>query len=145
MEITEEALVRDFARATLVLQCLRDLGVRVSIDDFCTKYSSLVQLKRLPVDELKIDRSFVMELPQDRDDAAIVRSTLDLAHRLGLEVVAEGVESAAALDWLAAHGCERAQGFYMSRPMPAEAFGAWVRRYAGNGQATRQVTQAEAV
>ncbi|MCQ3933610.1 MAG: GGDEF domain-containing protein, partial [Gammaproteobacteria bacterium] len=138
-------LVRDFARATLVLQCLRDLGVRVSIDDFGTKYSSLVQLKRLPVDELKIDRSFVMELPQDRDDAAIVRSTLDLAHRLGLEVVAEGVESAAALDWLAAHGCERAQGFYISRPMPAESFGAWVRRYAGNGQATRQVTQAEAV
>lgn len=145
VEITEEALVRDFARATLVLQCLRDLGVRVSIDDFGTKYSSLVQLKRLPVDELKIDRSFVMELPQDRDDAAIVRSTLDLAHRLGLEVVAEGVESAAALDWLAAHGCERAQGFYISRPMPAESFGAWVRRYAGNGQATRQVTRAEAV
>lgn len=145
VEITEEALVRDFARATLVLQCLRDLGVRVSIDDFGTKYSSLVQLKRLPVDELKIDRAFVMELPQDRDDAAIVRSTLDLAHRLGLEVVAEGVESVAALDWLAAHGCERAQGFYISRPMPAEAFGAWVRRYAGNGRATRQVTRAEAV
>ena len=145
VEITEEALVRDFARATLVLQCLRDLGVRVSIDDFGTKYSSLVQLKRLPVDELKIDRAFVMELPQDRDDAAIVRSTLDLAHSLGLEVVAEGVESPAALDWLAAHGCERAQGFYISRPMPAEAFGAWARRYGSNGQATGQVTRAEAV
>lgn len=145
VEITEEALVRDFGRATLVLQCLRDLGVRVSIDDFGTKYSSLVQLKRLPVDELKIDRAFVMELPQDRDDAAIVRSTLDLAHRLGLEVVAEGVESPAALDWLAAHGCERAQGFYISRPMPAEAFGAWVRRYGSNAQAAGQVTRAEAV
>ncbi|CAG0940906.1 putative signaling protein [Gammaproteobacteria bacterium] len=145
VEITEEALVRDFARATLVLECLRDLGVRVSIDDFGTKYSSLAQLKRLPVDELKIDRTFVMELPQDRDDAAIVRSTLDLAHSLSLEVVAEGVESPAALQWLAAHGCERAQGFHISRPMPAEAFGNWVRRYGSNAEHAGHIARAEAV
>ncbi len=130
LEITEEALVRDFSRATLVLQCLRDLGARISIDDFGTGYSSLAQIKNLPVDELKIDRSFVMGLPQDRADAAIVHVAVDLAHSLGLEVVAEGVETASALQWLADHGCERAQGFLFSRPMPAEAFGEWVARYA---------------
>ena len=129
LEITEKALVRDFSRATLVLQCLRDLGARISIDDFGTGYSSLGQVRHLPVDELKIDRSFVMELPQNRDDAAIVKTAVELAHNLGLEVVAEGVETPAALRWLAAHGCERAQGFLISRPMPAEAFGAWVARH----------------
>jgi diguanylate cyclase (GGDEF)-like protein len=129
LEITEEALVRDFAGATLVLQCLRELGVRVSIDDFGTGYSSLAQIRHLPVDEIKIDRTFVMSLPQDRQDAAIVRAAIDLAHSLGLEVVAEGVEAPPALRWLAAHGCERAQGFLVSRPMPAEAFGEWLTRY----------------
>ncbi len=129
LEVTEEALVRDFSRATLVLQCLRDLGARISIDDFGTGYSSLSQIKNLPVDELKIDRSFVMELPQNRADAAIVRAAVDLAHDLGLEVVAEGVETLPALRWLADRGCESAQGFLISRPMPAEAFGDWVTRY----------------
>jgi len=129
VELTEEALVRDFSRATAVLQGLKDLGVRVSIDDFGTGYSSLARIKHLPVDELKIDRSFVMELPRDQGDAAIIRTVLDLAHSLGLEVVAEGVESAPALQWLAAHGCEQAQGFHISRPMPAEAFGEWAGRY----------------
>lgn len=135
LEITEEALVRDFSRATLVLQCLRDLGVRIAIDDFGTGYSSLSQLKNLPVDELKIDRSFVMGLPRDRADSAIVRATVDLAHDLGLQVVAEGIESPAALRWLAEHGCECAQGFLISRPMPAEAFGDWVTRYHASGTA----------
>jgi diguanylate cyclase (GGDEF)-like protein len=130
LEITEEALVRDFAHATLVLQSLRDLGTRISIDDFGTGYSSLAQIRHLPVDELKIDRSFVMGLPESDQDAAIVRSTVDLAHSLGLEVVAEGVETRGALNWLAAQGCERAQGFLISRPMPAEDFALWVRRYA---------------
>jgi len=129
LEITEQALVRDFQRATLVLECLRDLGIQVSIDDFGTGYSSLAQIKHLPVDELKIDRSFVMELPGNGDDAAIVRASIDLAHNLGLEVLAEGVETRAALDWLRAQGCERAQGFLISRPMPAEQFGTWVRNY----------------
>jgi len=129
VELTEEALVRDFSRATAVLQGLKDLGVRVSIDDFGTGYSSLARIKHLPVDELKIDRSFVMELPRDQGDAAIIRTVLDLAHSLGLEVVAEGVESAPALQWLAAHGCEQAQGFHISRPMPAEAFSEWAGRY----------------
>lgn len=130
VEITEEALVRDFAHASLVLQCLRDLGVRISIDDFGTGYSSLAQIKRLPVDELKIDRSFVIGLPDSPHDTAIVRLAVDLAHSMGLEVVAEGVESQPALAWLTAHGCERAQGYLIARPMPAEAFGAWVAAYA---------------
>jgi diguanylate cyclase (GGDEF)-like protein len=129
LEVTEEALVRDFSRATLVLQCLRDLGVRISIDDFGTGYSSLSQIKNLPVDEIKIDRAFVMELPENRADAAIVRAAVDLAHDLGLEVVAEGVEKEPAMRWLAERGCEGAQGFLISRPMPAEAFGEWVARH----------------
>lgn len=129
LEVTEEALVQDFSRATLVLQCLRDLGVRIAIDDFGTGYSSLGQIRNLPVDELKIDRTFVMQLPDSRDDAAIVSAALDLAHKLGLEVVAEGVETAAALSWLTAHGCETVQGFLISRPMPAEALSDWVHRY----------------
>jgi EAL domain-containing protein (putative c-di-GMP-specific phosphodiesterase class I) len=139
LEITEEALVRDFAGANLVLQYLRELGVRVAIDDFGTGYSSLAQIRHLPVDEIKIDRTFVMNLPQDRQDAAIVRAAIDLAHSLGLEVVAEGVEAPPALRWLAAHGCERAQGFLVSRPMPAEAFGGWLTRYrhAATGGAAR--------
>ncbi len=129
LEITEQAVVRDFERATLVLQCLRDLGIRISIDDFGTGYSSLAQLKHLPVDELKIDRSFVMDLPGNRDDAAIVRLAIGLAHNLGLEVLAEGVETAPALQWLRAEGCEQAQGFLIGKPMPAEKFSAWVRNY----------------
>jgi diguanylate cyclase (GGDEF)-like protein len=129
LEVTEQAVVRDSQNAMLVLECLRDLGIRISIDDFGTGYSSLAQLKHLPADELKIDRSFVMELPGNREDAAIVRTAIDLAHNLGLQVLAEGVEAQQALQWLKAHGCEQAQGFLISKPMPAEEFCAWVRRY----------------
>lgn len=138
LEVTEEALVRDFARTTLVLQCLRDLGTQIAIDDFGTGYSSLSQIKNLPVDEVKIDRAFVMELPDNRADAAIVRSALTLAHDLGLSVVAEGVETEAALRWLATHGCENAQGFLISRPMPAESFVAWVRQRSRITGATQE-------
>ena len=112
-----------------MLECLRDLGIGISIDDFGTGYSSLAHLKHLPADELKIDRSFVMDLPGNKDDAAIVRAAIDLAHNLGLTVLAEGVETHSALQWLQAHGCEQAQGFLISQPMPAEEFCAWVRRY----------------
>ncbi len=129
LEITEEALVRDFAHANLVLECLREMGIKVSIDDFGTGYSSLAQIKNLPVDELKIDRSFVMELPDNRADAAIVHAAIELGHSLGLEVLAEGIETQDALDWLTAQGCERAQGYLISRPMPAEGFCKWVARY----------------
>jgi len=129
LEVTEQAVVRDSQNAMLVLECLRDLGIRISIDDFGTGYSSLAQLKHLPADELKIDRSFVMELPGNKEDAAIVRTAIDLAHNLDLQVLAEGVETPQALQWLKTHGCEQAQGFLISKPMPAEEFFAWVRRY----------------
>jgi len=106
-------------RAEATLNQLSAAGFKLSIDDFGTGYSSLAYLKRLPVDELKIDRSFVMAMEQDEDDAKIVRSTIDLAHNLGLTVVAEGVENAAVLTRLAALHCDEAQGFHMSRPIPA--------------------------
>lgn len=141
-EITEQAVVGDFQRATLVLECLRDLGIRIAIDDFGTGYSSLAQIKHLPVDELKIDRSFVMDLPGNSNDAAIVRASIDLAHNLGLEVLAEGVETRPALEWLQAQGCEQAQGFLISRPMPAEKFIDWVRSYepeAARGSAVLRI------
>ncbi len=129
LEITEQALVHDLEHASRILCCLRNLGAKIAIDDFGTGYSSLVQIKNLPVDEVKIDRAFVMELPGNRADVAIVRSAIELAHNLGMRVVAEGVENRATLRWLAAHGCEQAQGFLIAKPMPAEQISAWVENY----------------
>ena len=126
LEVTEEMFVRDLDRAALLLQMLRDFGVRVAIDDFGTGYSSLGQIKHLPVDELKIDKSFVMPLPSGEEDAAIVSAAIQIAHTLGLTSVAEGVESEAALQWLTARGCEIAQGYFIARPMPASEFCGWV-------------------
>jgi len=100
--------------------------VRLSIDDFGTGYSSLAYLKRLPVDEVKLDKSLVLGLTSDPDDEAIVRSTVDLARNLGLRMVAEGVEDQATWDALAAMGCELAQGYHLARPMPAGEATAWL-------------------
>jgi len=94
------------------------LGVRLSIDDFGTGYSSLGYLKQLPVDELKVDKSFVLNMAKDENDASIVRATVSLAHDLGLEVVAEGVEDQASQDALSNMGCEYIQGYHIARPMP---------------------------
>lgn len=143
LEITEEAVVLDFKHATLILECLRDLGIRIAVDDFGTGYSSLSLIKRLPVDELKIDRTFVTNLPVDTDDVAIVTAAISLAHNLGLQVIAEGVETQAALEWLADHGCEQAQGFLIGKPMPAEDFPAWACSYATEG-ARRMASDASA-
>jgi diguanylate cyclase (GGDEF)-like protein len=126
IEITESSLMADAARAMDVLTRLRNMGVGISIDDFGTGYSSLAYLKRLPVDELKIDKSFVLHMAGDDNDAAIVRSTIGLAHDLGLRVVAEGIEDQATWDLLVALGCDIAQGYYISRPQPAARLGEWL-------------------
>src|SRR3954471_21173780 len=120
LEITESMLMTDPARAEATITRLRQIGLSLSIDDFGTGYSSLANLKRLPVDAIKIDKSFVMEMAVDASDAAIVRSTIELAHNLGLQVVAEGVESEDAWRHLEALGCDYAQGYYLARPLPAD-------------------------
>jgi diguanylate cyclase (GGDEF)-like protein len=135
LEITESAIMDEPQRAEATLNALSAAGYKLSIDDFGTGYSSLAYLKRLPVDELKIDKSFVMAMEADEDDAKIVRSTIDLAHNLGLSVVAEGVENAAVMARLAALDCDEGQGYHMSRPLPAAEMGAfaakWARRLQG--------------
>jgi EAL domain-containing protein (putative c-di-GMP-specific phosphodiesterase class I) len=125
-EITESAMLTDPIRAKLVLDRLAAIGIRISIDDFGTGYSSLQYLKRLPATEIKIDRSFVMQMDVDEEDEAIVRSTIDLAKNLGLDVVAEGVESKAIWDRLQKLGCTIAQGYYLSPPVPADDVRTWL-------------------
>jgi diguanylate cyclase (GGDEF)-like protein len=120
LEVTESAVMSDSARCMDVLQRLHDLGVRLSIDDFGTGYSSMSYLRRLPVDELKIDRSFVLGMCTTQQDAVLVRTAIDLGHNLGLTVVAEGVEGAEHVDALRVLGCDIAQGYHFARPMPAD-------------------------
>jgi EAL domain-containing protein (putative c-di-GMP-specific phosphodiesterase class I) len=129
LEITESAIMDDPQRAEATLNRLAERGYKLSIDDFGTGYSSLAYLKRLPVHELKIDKSFVMAMESDEGDAKIVRSTIDLAHNLGLSVVAEGVENEAVLTLLHALDCDEGQGYHMSKPMPAADFCDWVARW----------------
>jgi EAL domain-containing protein (putative c-di-GMP-specific phosphodiesterase class I) len=111
----------DAARCMEVLQRLHDLGVKLSIDDFGTGYSSMAYLRRLPVDELKIDRSFVLGMCTTQQDAVLVRTAIDLGHNLGLTVVAEGVEGPQHVDALRELGCDIAQGYHYARPMMAAA------------------------
>ena len=127
LEITEEALVHDLEYAVRILERLREMGAKTSMDDFGTGYSSLAHLQQMPVNELKVDRAFVMSLPDDQHNTAIVRAIIDMAHNLGIEVVAEGVETTACLRWLREAGCERAQGYYLSKPMPCDEFIGWMR------------------
>jgi diguanylate cyclase (GGDEF)-like protein len=138
LEITESAIMEDPVRAQNTLESLHALGAELSIDDFGTGYSSLAYLKQLPVDELKIDKSFVMNMEHDANDAKIVRSTIDLGHNLGLRVVAEGIESEQAWNLLSQMGCDSGQGYLMSRPIPANEFAAWSRRWASGSTAGRQ-------
>jgi EAL domain-containing protein (putative c-di-GMP-specific phosphodiesterase class I) len=125
LEVTESAIMEDPAHALATLQALHEMGVGLSIDDFGTGYSSLAYLKKLPVQELKIDRSFVMNLDLDDDDLNIVRSTIDMAHHMGLKVVAEGVETESVAGKLKSLGCDDAQGYLFSRPLNADDFLPW--------------------
>lgn len=141
VEITENTLIADPAKAKEILERLRALGIRVSVDDYGTGYCSLAYLRDLPIDELKLDRTFVQHLADDERSAAIVHSTVDLAHSLGLDMVAEGVEDANTFSALADYGCDIAQGYYLSRPMAADGVADWARdvarRYTGaNGPDT---------
>ncbi|NNJ93165.1 MAG: EAL domain-containing protein, partial [Halobacteria archaeon] len=122
IEITEATLMQDVERANELLTSLSDAGVTIAIDDFGTGYSSLSYLKRLPIDTLKIDQSFVADVAFDRQDIAIVRSIIDLGHNLGYKVVAEGVENRMALDVLGKLGCDMAQGFHISEPLSEDRF-----------------------
>jgi diguanylate cyclase (GGDEF)-like protein/PAS domain S-box-containing protein len=135
LEITESSMLADPTRTKVILERLSEMGLRLSIDDFGTGYSSLAYLKRLPVKEIKVDRSFVMNMDEDEDDATIVRSTIDLGRNLGLDVVAEGVESKQVWDRLKSLGCTTAQGYYLSRAVPAAQLRTWLleRRAALNG------------
>jgi EAL domain-containing protein (putative c-di-GMP-specific phosphodiesterase class I) len=123
LEITEGAIMDHAERNVRTLHELKALGLTLSIDDFGTGYSSLSYLKRFPIDELKIDRSFVTDVDKNPDDAAIVIAVIAMAHCLGLAVVAEGVETQAQRDFLAGRGCDEAQGYLYSKPISAEAFG----------------------
>jgi EAL domain-containing protein (putative c-di-GMP-specific phosphodiesterase class I) len=128
LEITESAIMANPEHALEGLTRLSEMGVRLSIDDFGTGYSSLAYVKRFPVDEIKIDRTFVIDMAVNENDSAIVRSIIDLAHNLGMSVVAEGVENRETWDLLAELGCDLAQGFYVSRAVPEAALTQWLDR-----------------
>jgi EAL domain-containing protein (putative c-di-GMP-specific phosphodiesterase class I) len=133
LEITESMIMSDPDRALATVSRLSDLGMRLSVDDFGTGYSSLANLRKMPIDELKIDRSFVSPMLRDESDLIIVRSTINMGHDLGLRIIAEGVEDGATLEQLAELGCDLAQGYHVSRPMPADAFSVWLTHSAKHG------------
>lgn len=134
LEITEGSLMQDPERAETVVRKLAGMGLHLSIDDFGTGYSSLAYLRQLPVQELKIDRSFVMFMDKNVSDASIVKSTIDLAHNLGLRVVAEGIENEGVLGQLAKLGCDEGQGYFIGKPMPEKDFSVWLERWEGQDQ-----------
>ena len=121
LELTESMMMDNVELAVVTLGKLKAMGIKLSIDDFGTGYSSLSHLKRFPIDVLKIDQSFVRDMTNDPDGAAIVRSIITLAHSLKLKVIAEGVETEGQLNYLSSHLCDAIQGYYFSRPVPATA------------------------
>lgn len=137
LELTERVLTRDSDEVSGTLTRLRDLGVTISLDDFGTGYSSMVLLKRMPITELKIDRSFVSRLTLDPEDVTIVRSIIDLAHGLGMSAVAEGVETQQVWDLLEELGCDAIQGWYVSRPLDGESATTWLLRHPSQQRALR--------
>lgn len=131
LEITESFIMGNPARAREILQSLSAMGINLSIDDFGTGYSSLAYLKKLPVNEIKVDKSFVIDMLESKSDEVIVRTVINLAHNLGLQVVAEGIESKEVWDKLSAINCNTGQGYYLSKPVPAEAFYLWYMNHNG--------------
>lgn len=129
LEITESGAMADAAHTMEILTRCRLKGFGLSLDDFGTGYSSLVQLHRMPFSEMKIDRSFVMDMDRDEEAKIIVRSIVDLGHNIGLSICAEGVETQEALDYLSSLNCETAQGYHMSRPIPAEEILPWCNQW----------------
>ncbi|MEY2404133.1 MAG: hypothetical protein QOD38_1684, partial [Acidimicrobiaceae bacterium] len=139
LEITESTLIVDPGRTVGVLNRLSSMGVSISIDDFGTGYSSLSYLHRLPVDEIKIDKSFVLGLANDKSDAVIVRSTIELGHNLGLQVTAEGIEDARTWDLLSSFGCDHAQGYHLRPPGSAAQMTKWLRARQTEQQGIRMI------
>lgn len=128
LEVTESAMMTNPEQSIEVLNVLSENGIRISVDDFGTGFSSLAYLKQLPVSELKIDKSFVIDMKQDKNDEVIVRSTIELGHNLGLKVVAEGVEEQENWDMLKNMNCDFAQGYFMSRPLSTVDFENWLKK-----------------
>ncbi|MGI4895146.1 MAG: EAL domain-containing protein, partial [Janthinobacterium lividum] len=132
IEITEDFLMVDPERARFILQGLRDQGIRIAVDDYGTGYSSLAYLRQLPIDDLKLDKSFLTDLAADPRALAIVQSTIVLAHSLGLRLVAEGVEDEDTRRELAAAGCDVLQGWYYARALPPTELDNWLHRHRTN-------------
>jgi EAL domain-containing protein (putative c-di-GMP-specific phosphodiesterase class I) len=128
LELTETVLMDEVADAHTMLKRLKQLGCQIAIDDFGTGYSSLSYLHRFPVDQVKLDRAFVTNIDADGEGSPIARAVINMAHALGITVTAEGVETEVQLHWLRRLGCDRAQGFHLARPMPADEFSALLRR-----------------
>ncbi|MEH6565535.1 MAG: EAL domain-containing protein [Halopseudomonas sp.] len=131
LEVTESAVMRDPERSLQSLRILRDLGIALAVDDYGTGYSSLAMLKSLPVQDLKIDKSFVLQLTEGSDDAVIVKSTIELAHNMGLKVIAEGIENVQSLNWLKERHCDVAQGYFISRPLAVPDLERWIEQTRG--------------
>ncbi len=131
-EITEDDMVSDGSRLTPVLDRLHEMGVRLSVDDFGTGYSSLAYLRRLPIQEIKIDLRFVQGMATDADDRAIVKAVIGLARHFEIDVVAEGIETHRTVEELLAMGCETGQGYYFSRPLPPDRFATWLGAQGGD-------------
>jgi EAL domain-containing protein (putative c-di-GMP-specific phosphodiesterase class I) len=129
LEITESMVMHDTQRAVGVLRAIKALGVRLAIDDFGTGYSSLAQIKRFPIDTIKVDRSFIRDIPADAEDMAITQAIIAMGRSLGLSVVAEGVETKEQQAFLRRNGCDEMQGYYFSKPIPPEDFAALLRRH----------------
>ncbi len=133
LEITESAIMVDKDRALQILTRLSDMGVRIAIDDFGTGYSSLSYLSKMPVNEIKIDKSFVLDMRENNANAVIVHATIELGHNLGMSVIGEGVENVEVMDKLHALGCDAAQGYFLTKPLPSDAFMSWLEATRKDG------------